>query len=76
MILTTLFIRLVALARTRFWEGKKSGNFGGSWLGPGTFTVQFTMSIIRKDPNEEDDNVKGKVAERQIGGGASQLIQT
>lgn len=54
MILTTLFLRLVALARTKFWEGKKLGILGGSWLTPGAVTVQFTMSVIRKDPDVED----------------------
>ncbi|RDW79393.1 hypothetical protein BP6252_04031 [Coleophoma cylindrospora] len=76
MILAMLLLRLVALARTKFWEGKNFGAFHGPWISPGTYTVQFTMSIVKKDPNGENIGVKGKVADRQSEGQASQLIET
>ncbi|RDW91788.1 hypothetical protein BP5796_01182 [Coleophoma crateriformis] len=76
MILAMLLLRLVALARSKFWEGKTFATFRGPWMSPGTYTVQFTMSIVKKDPSGEDTGVKGKAAERQSGGEASQLIET
>lgn len=57
LILATLLLRVIALVKTRFWEGKAKafGKFGG-WK-PSGFTVQFTLSILPHDANDKKATV-------------------
>lgn len=52
LILATLLLRAIALAKTRFWEDKAKvfGKMG--WKSTG-FTVQFTLSILPHDATSE-----------------------
>jgi len=53
LLITLTLLRLVAIFKTKFWEGKKfpsvGGGLGGSGWSPNGFTVQFTMRVIRQE---------------------------
>jgi hypothetical protein len=45
--MAAVLLRLVALARTRFWEGMKCRGLP-SW-NPTGFTIQLTLSVLKQD---------------------------
>jgi hypothetical protein len=71
LILATLLLRVIALAKTRFWEGKAK-SFGGFGWKPKGFTVQFTLSILPHDGNAKASPVVASGAS----GEEDRLIET
>lgn len=56
--MTTLLLRVVALARTKFWKDYKNKVVMPGW-NPSGFTVQFTLSVL---PNETRRKAAAAVA--------------
>jgi hypothetical protein len=60
MLVTSLILRLTAIVKTKFWQGKKMpflGGLGGSGWSPTGFTVQFTLKIIRPESESKAPTV-------------------
>ena len=74
--MTLLLLRIVAIARTKFWEGKKLGTLGFPRWSPNGFTVQFTLSLIKQEPHGEVVNKKAKGVDTQSGAEEGRLIET
>ncbi|KAH8812917.1 hypothetical protein F5884DRAFT_856209 [Xylogone sp. PMI_703] len=55
LILTVLLLRLVAISKSKFWEGNK---FSMPRWNPTGFTVQITLSVIPRETRDSEDNKK------------------
>ncbi|OCK92855.1 uncharacterized protein K441DRAFT_662504 [Cenococcum geophilum 1.58] len=75
-LLTMLLLRLIAITRTRFWEGKKYGNFEGSGWQPTGFTVQFTLGVLKQETPGAGVSKKAKAVDTSSGGEEGRLIET
>jgi len=71
-----LLLRLIAITRTRFWEGKKYGNFEGSGWQPTGFTVQFTLGVLKQETPGAGVSKKAKAVDTLSGGEEGRLIET
>jgi len=69
LILATLFLRLVAIVKTRFWENHAK-TFGGFGWKPKGFTIQFSLSIL---PHDDTGKAVTGAGERA---GEGRLIET
>jgi len=78
LILTKLLLRLTALARTKFWKGKKFGNPAGlGWKPSGFgFTVQFSFSIVPYDNQCSSSNKDTQAVASNTSGDGERLIET
>jgi len=71
LILATLLLRVLALAKTRFWEDKAK-IFGKTGWKPTGFTVQFTLSILPHDATAKAAPVAAESSSAEEG----RLIET
>lgn len=75
-ILATLLLRVVALFRTKFWEGRNFSKFEGFSWKPTGFTVQFTLSVLKQEPADGGDRNKGKTIDTSSRSEEGRLIET
>jgi len=69
MLVVMTILRVVAVFKTKFWEGKTFPAFGsgvgGSGWNPNGFTVQFTLKVIR-----QEDAAAAQVSAVEAGSGS------
>ena len=75
LLLTNLLLRVVALTRTRFWEGKKVRAWKGLGWKPAGFTVQFTLKFLPAQEETAVSRVEGQI-NAPSGGEEGRLIET
>lgn len=77
LFLSTVLLRLVALVRTRFWQGKTFASIKGFKFNPSGFTMQFTLSVLpAKQTAVEDVSNRAQAAEISASGEQARLIET
>ena len=74
--MTLILLRVIALARTRFWENMKVGNFKGMGWNPSGFTVQFTLKVIPARRERENERIETETREEPAGEEQARLIET
>ena len=70
LVLAILLLRVVALARTKFWKNHKNKFTLPCW-NPTGFTVQFTLSVLPGESRQKAASVEAPVAEEE-----ARLIET
>jgi len=75
LLLTNLLLRVTALTRTRFWEGKNVGAWEGLGWKPAGFTVQFTLKFLPAQEETAVSRVEGQ-ANSSSSGEEGRLIET
>jgi len=76
LILITLLLRLIAVARTRFWQGKTFASLKGFKWNPSGFTIQFTLSVLPSKQTAVEDIGKARATEASVSGEQARLIET
>lgn len=75
LVLTTLLLRVVALFRTKFWEGQKNlisvPKSFGSW-NPSGFSVQFSVNLSILPNNPPAGAVQGEQTKASSAAGPSE----
>jgi hypothetical protein len=80
LILNNLLLRVIALARTKFWVGKSYRPNLGKWgFNPRGFTVQFTLKVLpagEETAAESSHQNKPKNVEASTSEEQARLIET